>query len=65
MDETDLFPRGFNGVHAFRCALMTRGSICDCEPDVPAWVLAAAEPTEIGPVIARTFPPGDVRRRTA
>jgi hypothetical protein len=64
MDETDLFPRGFNGVHAFSCALLTRGSICDCEPDVPGWVLAAAEATESRPVSARTFLPGDGRRRT-
>jgi hypothetical protein len=27
--------RGLLGVHAFACALPTRGGICDCQPDTP------------------------------
>jgi len=32
--------RGLLAVHAFACALPTRGGICDCQPDVPG------DPTE-------------------
>jgi hypothetical protein len=27
--------RGIHGVHAFSCALPTRGGTCDCQPDTP------------------------------
>ena len=27
--------RGIHGVHAFSCAMPTRGGICDCQPDTP------------------------------
>ena len=31
----ELPARGLLGVHAFACALPTRGGICDCQPDAP------------------------------
>jgi hypothetical protein len=57
--QSGLPARGLLGVHAFACALPTRGGICDCQPDAPgdpvepyktaAGPSSGGEPTSLDP----------------
>jgi hypothetical protein len=57
--QSGLPARGLLGVHAFACALPTRGGICDCLPDAPgdpvepykttAGPSSGGEPTSLDP----------------